>query len=273
MTIMIDNNDMLVVKLGGGENLDIAQSCADLAEIARQRPLVIVHGASAMMAQLSAERDMPVQMLNSPSGHSFRYTNIATRDLFVEATQLVNNEIIDNLRLHGVNAVGITKNVVIHGNRKKAIRAIVNGRTRIVRDDYSGSITGVNTIQIMDFIEAGYVPVLPPMALSEDGLLNIDGDRASAAISGALGAEELVILSNVQGLFRNFPDETSLVSEVPAHQIDNAMQWAQGRMKRKVLGAQEAIEGGTRRVVIGDGRIANPVTQALQGIGTVFTSW
>jgi [amino group carrier protein]-L-2-aminoadipate 6-kinase len=265
--------NVLVVKLGGGENLDIAQSCADLAEIARQRPLVIVHGASTMMARLSAERELPVQMLNSPSGHSFRYTDPVTRDLFVEATQRVNSEIIDYLRLHGINAIGLTKNVVIQGDRKKATRAIVNGRTRIIHDDYSGSITGVNIESVTSLIDASYVPVLPPLAMSDDGLLNIDGDRASAAVSGALRAEELVILSNVRGLFRDFPDESSLVSEVPAHQLGDAMQWAQGRMKRKVLGAQEAIEGGTRRVVIGDGRITNPVTQALQGMGTVFTSW
>jgi acetylglutamate/LysW-gamma-L-alpha-aminoadipate kinase len=72
-------------------------------------------------------------------------------------------------------------------------------------------------------------------------------------------------------LYRNFPDEASFVAEVNLRDIDHAMQWAQGRMKRKVLGAQEAIAGGVGRVVIGDGRLNHPVTQALQGIGTVFT--
>ena len=113
---------------------------------------------------------------------------------------------------------------------------------------------------------------MPPMAMSADGLLNVDGDRASASIAQALDAETLVILSNVSGVYRNFPDESSLVRDVPSQEIERVMGWAQGRMKRKVLGAQEAIEGGVHRVVIGDGRIEQPVTQALQGAGTVFRS-
>jgi acetylglutamate/LysW-gamma-L-alpha-aminoadipate kinase len=115
-----------------------------------------------------------------------------------------------------------------------------------------------------------YVPVLPPMALSEDGLLNVDGDRASAAVASELDAEELVILSNVQGLFRDFSDSTSLIAEVPMNQLEQAMNYAEGRMKRKVLGAQEALEGGVQRVIIGDGRISEPVSHALLGEGTVF---
>jgi len=54
-------------------------------------------------------------------------------------------------------------------------------------------------------------------------------------------------------------------------QIDRAMDWAEGRMKRKVLGAHEALEDGVQRVIIGDGRLSDPVTQALNGVGTTFT--
>lgn len=266
----VDN--ILVVKLGGGEGLDMELACVDLAAIARNRPLVVVHGVSAMMAELSSERNVPVEMLTSPSGHSFRYTNPIIRDLFVEAAQRVNREIIGFLNRHGVDAVGMTGDIVIHGQRKQAVRATCNGRTRIIRDDYSGTITGTDVTPLLEWLETGYVPVMPPLAVSDDGPLNIDGDRAAAFVAAALHAEELVILSNVPGLYRNYPDAASLVKDVPVHQLNTAMQWAQGRMKRKVLGAQEAITGGARRVIIGDGRIANPVTQALQGKGTVFSS-
>jgi acetylglutamate/LysW-gamma-L-alpha-aminoadipate kinase len=108
------------------------------------------------------------------------------------------------------------------------------------------------------------------MATSDEGLLNIDGDRASAAVAGALLAQDLVILSNVRGLYRSFPDESSFVQQVQHPQLDAALNWAQGRMKRKIIGAQEALKGGVRRVIIGDGRIINPVRQALAGDGTVF---
>lgn len=262
--------NLLVVKLGGGEGLDIPRACRDLAEIARTRPLIVVHGVSAQMNQMCRDLNVPVQTLNSPNGHSSRYTNERTRDIFVAAARTVNQEICEWLSSYNVNAVGLTDDVIIEGKRKKAIRAVIDGRVRIVRDDYTGSITGVDGTQVRTLLEQGVVPVLPPMALSDEGLLNIDGDRASAAIASELGAETLIILSNVRGLYRDFDADDEPVAHVPENQIQQAMEWAQGRMKRKVLGAQEALTGGVQRVIIGDGRISNPVSQALAGHGTQF---
>jgi len=265
--------NILVVKLGGGEGLDLAASCDDLAQIAQQRPLVVVHGVSAIMNQMCQDLGVEVQSLTSPSGHSSRYTTPEVRDIFVRASELANERVVSALRQRGVNAVGVTgDNVVINGTRKKAIRAVVSGRIRVIRDDHSGAIENTDTTKLIELLEQGQVPVLPPMAASEDGLLNVDGDRASASVAGALNAEELLILSNVRGLYREFPNEDSFVSEVPRTQLDNALNWAEGRMKRKVLGAQEALDGGVNRVIIGDGRVTNPATEALAAAGTVFNS-
>jgi acetylglutamate/LysW-gamma-L-alpha-aminoadipate kinase len=265
-------NNVLVVKLGGGEGLDIPRSCRDLAQIAQNRPLIVVHGVSARMNQMCTDLNIPVRTLTSPTGHSSRYTDARTRNVFVAAARSVNAEIVEWLCGYGINAIGIAdvENVIISGERKALIRAVVDGRVRMVRDDYSGSITGVDGTRLRNLLEMGCIPVLPPMALSEDGLLNVDGDRASAAVASELDAEELVILSNVQGLFRDFSDSSSLIAEVPMNQMEQAMNFAQGRMKRKVLGAQEALQGGVQRVIIGDGRISNPVSHALLGEGTVF---
>jgi acetylglutamate/LysW-gamma-L-alpha-aminoadipate kinase len=265
----VDN--ILVVKLGGGEGLDLDASCDDLANTARNRPMVVLHGVSALANRMCEEAGHPVQMLTSPSGHSSRYTDPITRDIFVQASEIANREVVERLRARGINAIGLTGNeTAILGERKKAVRAIVAGRVRVVHDDYSGSISGVDSDRIIQLLQAGYVPVLPPMATSEDGLLNIDGDRAAAAVASALRANELVILSNVRGLYRNFPDEASFVGQVSSQQFGSALEWAQGRMKRKVLGAQEALDGGVARVIIGDGRVSSPVRQALAGQGTVF---
>jgi len=265
--------NILVVKLGGGEGLDLAASCDDLAQMAQHRPLVVVHGVSAIMNQMCRDLGVEVETLTSPSGHSSRYTTPEVRDIFVRASELANERVVSALRQRGVNAVGlIGENVVVNGSRKKAIRAVFKGRVRVVRDDYSGSIDDVTTDPLIELLEQGQVPVLPPMAASDDGLLNVDGDRASASVAGALDVDELLILSNVRGLYSNFPDEDSFVSEVPRTKLDTALDWAEGRMKRKVLGAQEALNGGVKRVIIGDGRVTNPATQALAGEGTVFLS-
>ena len=268
--IRIEN--LLVVKIGGGEGLDMERCIDDLARLASQRPVIVVHGVSAAMNTLCAERGIPVRTITSPTGHTSRYTDPSTRDTYVDAANGVNAELVAGLRQRGINAVGMTDSVVLQGERKAAIRALVDGRIRMIRDDYSGTIHGVDTEPLLDALRSGCIPVVPPYAISDDGFLNVDGDRASAAVAGALGAAELVILSNVRGLYRSFPDETSFVNRVQASDFERALGWAQGRMKRKVLGAQVALENGVRRVVIADGRSEAPVTQALGGAGTEFLS-
>jgi acetylglutamate/LysW-gamma-L-alpha-aminoadipate kinase len=75
-------------------------------------------------------------------------------------------------------------------------------------------------------------------------------------------------LSDVAGLLRNFPDESSLITEIPRAQADRFMEFAEGRMKKKVMGAVEAIGEGVRKVIFADGRTATPITRALAGGGT-----
>lgn len=266
----IRTDEILVVKIGGGEGVDLPGIVADLAQVARQRPVVVVHGVSAEANRLCEARGVPVRMMTSPGGHSSRYTDAETRDVFVDAAQNVSDAVVDAFASHGVPAQRVEQSV--RGQRKTAIRAVVNGRIRIIRDDYTGSITDVDAAPIRELLAQGIVPVLPPQAFSKtDGPLNVDGDRAAAAVAGALGAGDLIILSNVRGLYRNFPDESSFISQVESTQLDTALDdWAQGRMKRKVLGAQEALAGGVARVRVADGRIEAPVQQALNGAGTVF---
>lgn len=270
-TTQIELENLLVVKLGGGEGLNLDRCLDDLASLARQRPLVVVHGVSARMNALCEALGHPVQTLTSPSGHTSRYTDAATRDIFVQAAEQVNVTVVEGLQARGVNAIGFTgSDVILGGERKAAVRAVVNGRVRIVRDDYSGTVTGVDANRLYETLRAGAIPVLPPMALSDDGLLNVDGDRASAAVAAALDAVDLLILSNVRGLLRDVEDQESVIRTVNAAQFDRALNWAEGRMKRKVLGAQEALQGGVRRVVIADGRAETPIQQALNGAGTEF---
>ncbi len=262
---------LLVVKIGGGAGLDLPATCDDLALIAGQRALVVVHGVSAIMDQMCRDLGIEVQSLTSPSGHSSRYTPPAVRDIYVRASEAANQGVISALRQRGVNALGMSGNdVVISGRRKKAIRAVMNGRVRIVRDDCSGSIQSVHSDVLQSALDEGQVPVLPPMARGDDGLLNVDGDRAGAAAAAALAAGTLVILSNVRGLYREFPDESSFVSEVARSQIDSAESWARGRMKRKIIAAREALDGGVSQVIIADGRVPQPVSRALVGAGTRF---
>ena len=259
---------LLVLKIGGAAGLDLTAIVQDVARLAQ--PLVIVHGVSGAMKRLAAERGLPERMLTSPSGHQYRHTDAATRALLVEAAAQVNGEICEELRNEGVLSESFCEPLALRAKRKRAIRALVAGRQRVIRDDYSGIIAGVAAGQLQAALAAGRTPVVPPLAASAEGPLNVDGDRAAAAIAVELGAEGLLILSNVRGLYRRFPEEATLVGELPGARLAEASEWAQGRMKRKVLGAQEALAGGVRWARIGDGRRERPIRDALAGEGTCF---
>jgi acetylglutamate/LysW-gamma-L-alpha-aminoadipate kinase len=142
----------------------------------------------------------------------------------------------------------------------------------VLRGEYSGKIERVNETLLEALIEGGFVPVVAPLALSyEREALNVDGDRAAAAISSALGAESLVVLSNVPGLLRDPSDEESLISHIPRAKAEEHLdRYARGRMKRKILGAIEALDDGVGQVIIADGRVDHPIQRALAGRGTVI---
>jgi len=114
--------------------------------------------------------------------------------------------------------------------------------------------------------------VIAPLALSSAGeALNVDGDRAAAMIAAALQAESLVLLTAAPGLMRAFPDESTLIRSLSRQRLEEALEYAQGRMKKKILGASEALAGGTGRVIIADGRVTSPLTSAFAGSGTLIS--
>ena len=155
--------------------------------------------------------------------------------------------------------------------RKDSVQIIENGKRKIIHDDYTGKIESVNSELLQALLNMGYLPVLAPVAVSEKGeALNVDADRAAAMVASALQAKTLILLTAVPGLMKNFPDESTLIRQLPQSQLAEASESAQGRMKKKVLGAEEALKGGVSRVIIADGRIQNPITNALSGNGTVI---
>ncbi|MFN9992592.1 MAG: [LysW]-aminoadipate kinase [Phycisphaerales bacterium] len=267
---------MIVIKIGGAAGVDIERVCDDISAIHRSgRTCVIVHGGSDHTNTLSRELGIEPRFITSPSGHVSRRTDARTLEIFQMAVRgLFNQRIVNTLLRRGVNAVGISgvDGRTWVGERKSAIRAVEDGRTVMIRDDYTGTVEIVNTQLIRTVIQSGSIPVLCPPGLSSDGHpINVDADRAAAATAAALNAEQLLLLSNVPGVLRAFPDETSLITSVTRDAIDELMEIAAGRMKKKVLGAREALDRGVSRVVIGDARVDAPVSHALNGIGTVFS--
>jgi acetylglutamate/LysW-gamma-L-alpha-aminoadipate kinase len=265
----------LVLKIGGGSAIDHNAVAADVAHHWKDGTrLVVVHGGAARLNQLSARLGHPPEFLTSESGHTSRRTDRRTLELFqmVYCGQ-VNKEMVERFQRLGVNAVGLSglDGRIWEGPRKDTIRVIRDGRRMVIRDDYTGKVERVNTALLRSVLDAGLLPVLTPPAASYQGeAINVDGDRAAAMTAIALGAETLVILSDVPGLLEQFPDEGSLIRHIPRTETARFKDLAGGRMKKKVLGAEEALKGGVKRVVFADGRRPDPLRRALAGDGTVI---
>lgn len=267
----------IVIKIGGGRGIDPAASAAEVAALvhAGQR-VVLVHGGSHETDELAAALGHPPQTLHSPSGRTSRRTDRRTLEIFEMAyCGKVNKAVVERLRATGVDAVGLSglDGGLWTGRRKDAIRAVVDGRTILIRDDLSGRVESVDAGLLHLLLDAGRTPVLTPPAVTPDGTaINVDADRAAAATAAALGTHELLLLSNVPGVLRDPADPTSRIDRVTPDTLDTARAAAQGRMANKVQAAQEALEAGVPRVVIGSALPTDAIAQARRGAGTLFTA-
>jgi [amino group carrier protein]-L-2-aminoadipate 6-kinase len=267
---------MIVVKVGGSEGINYDAVCDDIAELwLAGRKLVLVHGGSAETNRVAELLGHPPRFVTSPSGYTSRFTDRETLEIFeMVYCGKQNKGIVERLQKRGVNAVGLSglDGRIFEGKHKDSVRAVEDGKTKILRGDHTGTVEKVNTGLLELLLENGYLPVLTPPGSSFEGVaVNVDGDRAAAAVAVALRAEALLLLSNVPGLLREFPDESSLIRQIPAKDVENFMEFAKDRMKKKVLGAAEAVEGGVERVIFGDARLGKPVSRALEGQGTVVS--
>jgi acetylglutamate/LysW-gamma-L-alpha-aminoadipate kinase len=262
--------------MGGVTGVNVDAVMTDIAaQVKAGQKAIVVHGGSGETNAISEQLGHPPRFVTSPSGFTSRYTDRQTLEIFAMVTSgKINTLLVEKLQKLGINAFGLSgvDGRLMVAKRKDAIRIVENGKQRILRDDYTGKIETVNGDLLMMLVNAGYTPVIAPLAISPEGdALNVDADRAAAMVAGAVAAEQLVILSNVPGLLRNFPDESSLIAHIDKAKVEQSLEFAEGRMKKKVLGASEALGLGVAKVVFADGRVETPVANALAGKGTVIS--
>jgi [amino group carrier protein]-L-2-aminoadipate 6-kinase len=266
---------MIVVKMGGAEGVNLPAVCADVADLVKAgRPVVFVHGGSNETNELTGQLGLIPRFITTVTGFTSRYTDRKTLEIFAMATAKVNLVLVEQLQKAGVNAIGISgvDGRLLCAKRNDAIKIVENGKRMVVRDDFTGKIETVNAGLLQALLAGGYTPVVQPLAISEAGdALNVDADRAAAMVAGAMGAEQLVLLTNVPGLLSNFPDESSLIPHIDRNDVDAALGVAEGRMKKKVLGAIEALDRGVSQIIFADGRVEHPLLGALEGKGTVIS--
>ncbi|HEY7414146.1 MAG TPA: [LysW]-aminoadipate kinase, partial [Ktedonobacteraceae bacterium] len=258
---------VLVVKIGGSAGVATTQIALDIAHyVAEGQRIIVMHGGSDLTNTLCARLNHPVRMITSPNGMTSRYTDAETLSIFAMAVGQMNTELVALLQQHGVNALGLSgiDGRLLVARRKTAIRSVMpDGRTQIIRDDFTGQIETVNGQLLQQLLDSGYMPVVAPLALGHEGeRLNVDGDRAAALIAATLQADTLAIMTNVPGLLEDPADYQTLIRSIPADQFATYLPYAQGRMRKKLLGAQEALNGGVRRICIGSGSLLDVIQAA-----------
>ncbi|MHB8605533.1 MAG: [LysW]-aminoadipate kinase [Thermoplasmatota archaeon] len=269
----------IVVKIGGGAGIDPANALADLAQRRSRQGAgagdwILVHGASDEATALGASLGHPPRFVTSVSGHVSRFTDDRTLEIFTMASALVNARLVARLQALGVNAVGLSgiDGRLLEADRKDHVKALIDGKRVVLRGDHTGTVHAVNTDLLARLLGAGYAPVVGVPALGTGNVpVNADADRAAAQIAVAMKADALVILSNVPGLLADVNDASSLVRRVPRAEMAKAAELAQGRFKKKVMGADEALALGVPRVVFAAASEPSCVTRALAGeIGTTL---
>jgi acetylglutamate/LysW-gamma-L-alpha-aminoadipate kinase len=174
------------------------------------------------------------------------------------------------LAANGVRAVGLTglDSGLLLARRKAAQRSVVDGRQVLVRDDYSGRVIQVAGDVLRLLLDGGLTPVVSPPAADGDGQpLNVDADRAAAAVAAALGADRLLLLTAAPGVLTEPSDESSVLARCVLPADDSVPHAVTGGMHRKIVAAREALAGGVPEVIIGDGRVPQPLTHVS---GTVM---
>lgn len=265
---------MILVKAGGGRGVDWDAVGRDIAGFGATEKFVIVHGASVLRDDIAARLGVPVRAVVSPSGVPSVYTDREAMEVFLMAyAGLANKTIVAALQRRGLAAVGLSgvDGRLWQATAKKDLLVREAGRTLLLRDNLTGRVDRTNADLVRLLVSNGYLPVVSAPAVSSAGeIVNTDNDWAAAVMAGDLGIRKIVYLFEAPGLLRDPDDPSSLIPHIPRARVGEAMAFARGRMKKKLLGVQRAIEAGVATVYFGDGRIPDPVRGALEGKGTVI---
>lgn len=261
---------MILVKIGGGETINLSAIVADLAEL--REAVLIVHGANATRDHLASKLNMPKTVITSASGHSSVYSDGNAIDLLMMAyAGLRNKRIVELCQQHGINAVGLTglDGRVVQGRRNTGIRARENGRTKVVRD-LSGKPVSANVELLRLLMERGYTPVLTVPIVDETGVaINSENDDIVRVIANECRVDTVLQLIEAPGFLKDAADPESVIRVMKPCDIQEWEARAEGRMKRKLMALRLLLTEGSARVIIADGRTEHPVRDALGGAGTV----
>ncbi|MDA4107211.1 acetylglutamate kinase [Mycolicibacterium holsaticum] len=260
---------IVVVKYGGNAMTDDVLKAAFAADMVFLRNCgifpVVVHGGgpqiTAMLKRLGIEGDFK---------GGFRVTTPEVLDVVrMVLFGQVGRELVGLINAHGPYAVGITGE---DAQLFTAVRRDVQVDGVATDIGLVGDVESVDADALRDLIAAGRIPVVSTIAPDRDGVVhNINADTAAAALAEALGAEKLVVLTDVEGLYTRWPDRDSLVSQIDTATLTELMPTLETGMVPKIEACMRAVLGGVPSAHVIDGRVEHCVLVELltdEGTGT-----
>ena len=260
----------IVVKFGGNAMVNdelLEAFAADIAylRLSGLRPVVVHGGGPQISSQLQARG------LDSEFVGGYRVTTAQTmtvvRDVLVNEVQ---SQLVQLINQHGDFAVGVSgdQHNLLTAQRRDAVVA-----GELIDIGFVGDVTQVNPSSLLAIIENGQVPVVSTVALDEAGnLYNVNADTAASAIAVELGAEKFVVLTDVPGLYRNWPDTSDLISQITVTELDQLIGTLETGMVPKMEACLRAVTQGVPEATVVDGRQEHCVLLEVftdEGVGTM----
>ena len=267
----------IVIKLGGALFAQgIGSLVEDLKTVTKSHHVIIVHGGGPQITELGTKLGKEPKYYDTPSGMKTRYTDQGQMDIVKMALAGHNNKsIVEALRQAGINAFGFSglDGGTIQAERKEQILVInERGKRQVLHGEFSGKVTKADPTVIDLLVEKGYVPVIGCMATSQTGdAVNVDGDRAAAAVAAAVHADRYISLTDVEGVYKDM-ETKEVIPRMTRSEAEAMMQRVSGGMKKKIFAALEALEEKVANFVIYSGSVAHPISDVIEhSKGTIIT--
>lgn len=262
---------MIIVKIGGGKDINIEGVIKDLGNI--KEKFIIIHGANYLRDELLKKLGMSKRTITSVSGYPSVFSDEEAIDVMMMAyAGLRNKRIVELCQQHGINAVGLSglDGKVIQGKRNSGIKYKDNGKLMIARD-FSGKPKEVNSGLLNLLLDNGYTPVLCVPIIDENSFaINSENDDIVNVMQSSLKADKIIQLIEAPGFLDDKDDPNSLLKSISKSELYAKEEKSEGRMKRKMLALKKLFEEGVAEVYISDGRTEHPVTDALNNKGTLI---
>ncbi|HEV7897535.1 MAG TPA: acetylglutamate kinase [Planosporangium sp.] len=260
----------VVIKYGGNAMVDNELKRAFAADMVFLRYVgikpIVVHGGGPQISSMLGRLD-----IESEFRGGLRVTTPEAMDVVrMVLVGQVGRELVNLINGYGPFAVGMSgEDAQLFTAVRRA--AFVDGEP--VDVGQVGDVAEVNTSAIIDLVGAGRIPVVSTVALDADGVLhNLNADTAAAALAVALGARKLVVLTDVEGLYADWPDTDSLITELSAAELDELLPTLEAGMVPKMEACLRAVKGGVPAAHVVDGRVPHSILLEVftsEGFGTM----